>query len=84
MLPEPTYRAAPAGKGFIKTCKVSPDAYLQIALQCAYYRDQGHFDLTPALKSPYAPRIPSWERSRRSSSTRPSPASFRFQNAVRT
>jgi carnitine O-palmitoyltransferase 1 len=26
------------GKGFIKTCKVSPDAYLQMALQLTYYR----------------------------------------------
>ncbi|GJQ68704.1 hypothetical protein Trydic_g17240 [Trypoxylus dichotomus] len=27
------------GKGFIKTCGVSPDAYIQLALQLAYYRD---------------------------------------------
>ena len=26
------------GKGFIKTCKVSPDAYIQIALQLAHYK----------------------------------------------
>ena len=26
------------GKGFIKKCRVSPDAYIQMALQLAYYR----------------------------------------------
>lgn len=26
------------GKGFMKTCRVSPDAYIQMALQLAYYR----------------------------------------------
>lgn len=34
------------GKGFVKTCKVSPDAYIQIALQLAYYRSAGKFCLT--------------------------------------
>ncbi|XP_033124232.1 carnitine O-palmitoyltransferase 1, liver isoform-like [Anneissia japonica] len=34
------------GKGFIKKCKVSPDAYIQIALQLAYYKDAGKFALT--------------------------------------
>ncbi|XP_070535629.1 carnitine O-palmitoyltransferase 1, liver isoform-like isoform X2 [Ptychodera flava] len=34
------------GKGFVKKCKVSPDAYIQLALQLAYYRDAGHFALT--------------------------------------
>eukprot|EP00112_Aurelia_sp_Birch-Aquarium-sp1_P017854 Seg418.12 transcript_id=Seg418.12/GoldUCD/mRNA.D3Y31 product="Carnitine O-palmitoyltransferase 1 liver isoform" protein_id=Seg418.12/GoldUCD/D3Y31 len=35
------------GKGFIKTCKMSPDAYIQIALQMAYYKDSnGKFALT--------------------------------------
>lgn len=26
------------GKGFMKKCRVSPDAYIQMALQLAYYR----------------------------------------------
>lgn len=34
------------GKGFMKTCRVSPDAYIQMALQLAYYRDNGRFSLT--------------------------------------
>ena len=34
------------GKGFIKTCKVSPDAFIQMALQLAYFRDFGKFSLT--------------------------------------
>ncbi|XP_017785605.1 PREDICTED: carnitine O-palmitoyltransferase 1, liver isoform isoform X2 [Nicrophorus vespilloides] len=34
------------GKGFMKKAKVSPDAYLQMALQLAYYRDSGKFSLT--------------------------------------
>lgn len=34
------------GKGFMKQCKLSPDAYLQMALQLAYYRDAGKFSLT--------------------------------------
>ncbi|KAL1117008.1 hypothetical protein AAG570_004336 [Ranatra chinensis] len=34
------------GKGFMKTCRVSPDAYIQLALQLAYYRDAGKFSLT--------------------------------------
>jgi len=29
------------GKSFVKKCRVSPDAYVQAALQLAYYRDQG-------------------------------------------
>lgn len=31
------------GKGFIKKCKLSPDAYIQMALQYAYYLNSGHF-----------------------------------------
>uniref|UniRef100_A0A6P7GLT9 carnitine O-palmitoyltransferase n=1 Tax=Diabrotica virgifera virgifera TaxID=50390 RepID=A0A6P7GLT9_DIAVI len=34
------------GKGFMKTCGVSPDAYIQMALQLAYFRDAGKFCLT--------------------------------------
>lgn len=34
------------GKGHIKKCKVSPDAYVQLAFQLAYFRDAGHFCLT--------------------------------------
>ncbi|KAL7014655.1 hypothetical protein ACKWTF_016048 [Chironomus riparius] len=34
------------GKGYIKTCKLSPDAFCQMALQLAYFRDFGKFSLT--------------------------------------
>ncbi|CAF1112622.1 unnamed protein product [Rotaria sordida] len=34
------------GKGFMKKCKLSPDAYIQMALQLAHYRDSGRFNLT--------------------------------------
>lgn len=35
------------GKGFIKTAKTSPDAFIQMALQLAYYKDSGNkFALT--------------------------------------
>jgi len=34
------------GKGFIKKCRTSPDAFIQMALQLAYYRDIGKHHLT--------------------------------------
>ncbi|KAL2094139.1 hypothetical protein ACEWY4_011451 [Coilia grayii] len=34
------------GKGLIKKCRVSPDAFIQIALQLAHFRDKGKFCLT--------------------------------------
>ena len=34
------------GKDFIKSCKTSPDAFIQMALQLAYYRDIGRHHLT--------------------------------------
>uniref|UniRef100_A0A8C9QV24 carnitine O-palmitoyltransferase n=1 Tax=Scleropages formosus TaxID=113540 RepID=A0A8C9QV24_SCLFO len=34
------------GKGLIKKCKLSPDAFIQIALQLAHFRDKGTFCLT--------------------------------------
>jgi len=37
---------SPYGKGFIKKCGVSPDAYVQMAMQIAYRRDAGKFGLT--------------------------------------
>ena len=41
-------RGAPGafGKRLIKKCGVSPDAFVQLALQLANYRDQGSFSLT--------------------------------------
>ncbi|XP_059584185.1 carnitine O-palmitoyltransferase 1, brain isoform isoform X2 [Alligator mississippiensis] len=34
------------GKGLIKKCHTSPDAFIQIAIQLAHYRDKGKFCLT--------------------------------------
>lgn len=34
------------GKGFMKKCSLSPDAYIQMALQLAYHRDAGKFCLS--------------------------------------
>ena len=34
------------GKGLVKKCKTSPDAFIQMALQLAYYRDIGKHHLT--------------------------------------
>jgi len=34
------------GKDFVKKCRVSPDAYVQMAMQLAYFRDRGRFDAT--------------------------------------
>ncbi|CAG2207308.1 CPT1A [Mytilus edulis] len=34
------------GKGFMKSVKMSPDAYIQLSLQLAYYRTAKKFDLT--------------------------------------
>lgn len=34
------------GKGFMKVCRISPDAYIQLALQLAYYRVDVHLLFT--------------------------------------
>lgn len=34
------------GKGLIKKCKTSPDAFVQLSLQLAHYKDMGKFSLT--------------------------------------
>ncbi len=34
------------GKGFMKKCNLSPDAYIQMALQLAYFREAARFCLT--------------------------------------
>ncbi|GJQ73911.1 hypothetical protein Trydic_g18845 [Trypoxylus dichotomus] len=40
------YRFTGYGKDFMKSCKVSPDAYIQLALQLAYYKLQGKLTAT--------------------------------------
>ena len=35
-----------SGIGFMKKCNLSPDGYIQMALQLAYFRDAGKFCLT--------------------------------------
>ncbi|EFO87687.1 hypothetical protein CRE_05427 [Caenorhabditis remanei] len=34
------------GKGKLKTCGISPDGFVQMAIQLAYYKDQGKFTMT--------------------------------------
>lgn len=34
------------GKGFMKKCNVSPDAFIQMAMQLAYFKDSGTFHAT--------------------------------------
>ncbi|CAI5451026.1 unnamed protein product [Caenorhabditis angaria] len=43
------------GKDFMKKAKVSPDAFIQMALQMAYFKDQGKFEQTyePAVMRLY-------------------------------
>uniref|UniRef100_A0A182JKJ5 Choline O-acetyltransferase n=1 Tax=Anopheles atroparvus TaxID=41427 RepID=A0A182JKJ5_ANOAO len=36
------YRYKPYGKNFIKACQVSPDVFIQLALQLAHYKLYGH------------------------------------------
>lgn len=40
------YRFKGFGKDFIKSCKCSPDAFIQLAMQLAYYRLYGHLVAT--------------------------------------
>ncbi|ELW49003.1 Carnitine O-palmitoyltransferase 1, muscle isoform [Tupaia chinensis] len=40
------FQFLPFGKGLIKKCRTSPDAFVQIALQLAHFRDRGKFCLT--------------------------------------
>ncbi|XP_032122154.1 carnitine O-palmitoyltransferase 1, muscle isoform isoform X1 [Sapajus apella] len=40
------FQFLPFGKGLIKRCRTSPDAFVQIALQLAHFRDRGKFCLT--------------------------------------
>ncbi|VEN58242.1 unnamed protein product [Callosobruchus maculatus] len=43
---EEVFRFTGYGKEFIKSCKVSPDVYIQLALQLAYYRLYGKLTAT--------------------------------------
>lgn len=40
------FRYTGYGKDFIKSCKVSPDVYIQLALQLAYYKLYGKLTAT--------------------------------------
>ncbi|XP_075409545.1 carnitine O-palmitoyltransferase 1, muscle isoform [Tenrec ecaudatus] len=40
------FQFMPFGKGLIKKCRTSPDAFVQISLQLAHFRDRGKFCLT--------------------------------------
>ncbi|XP_006876448.1 PREDICTED: carnitine O-palmitoyltransferase 1, muscle isoform isoform X3 [Chrysochloris asiatica] len=40
------FQFLPFGKGLIKKCRTSPDAFVQISLQLAHFRDRGKFCLT--------------------------------------
>ncbi|KAF6268823.1 carnitine palmitoyltransferase 1B [Rhinolophus ferrumequinum] len=40
------FQFLPFGKGLIKKCRTSPDAFVQIALQLAHFRDRSKFCLT--------------------------------------
>uniref|UniRef100_A0A2I3RXL9 Carnitine O-palmitoyltransferase 1, muscle isoform n=1 Tax=Pan troglodytes TaxID=9598 RepID=A0A2I3RXL9_PANTR len=40
------FQFLPFGKGLIKKCRTSPDAFVQIALQLAHFQDRGKFCLT--------------------------------------
>uniref|UniRef100_A0A8C0CPH5 Carnitine O-palmitoyltransferase 1, muscle isoform n=1 Tax=Balaenoptera musculus TaxID=9771 RepID=A0A8C0CPH5_BALMU len=40
------FQFLPFGKGLIKKCRTSPDAFVQIALQLAHFRDRGRLCLT--------------------------------------
>ncbi|XP_060102042.1 carnitine O-palmitoyltransferase 1, muscle isoform isoform X1 [Heteronotia binoei] len=40
------FRFMDFGKGCIKKCRTSPDAFIQMALQLAHFRDKGYFCLT--------------------------------------
>ncbi|XP_007466042.1 PREDICTED: carnitine O-palmitoyltransferase 1, liver isoform isoform X3 [Lipotes vexillifer] len=41
-----TFLFSAFGKGLIKKCRTSPDAFVQLSLQLAHYKDMGKFSLT--------------------------------------